>query len=90
MAKKKRKRKVKTALKKPTSTTRKKIKRAVKIPAGWVVKETDKDLKGLDNLYDQSCERCGRKGAGSAIKKMCAECIVSSNNCHFKLKKGLE
>ena len=75
MAKKKRKRKV---------------KKTVKIPAGWVVKETDKDLKNLDNLYDQSCERCGRKGAGSAIKKMCAECIVSSNNCHFKLKKGLE
>jgi len=84
MAAKKRKRKVKTPPKGPKNVTKRQIKKAIK-----VVKETDKDLKTLDNLYDQSCERCGRKGAGSAIKKMCAQCIVSSNNCHFKLKKGL-
>jgi len=69
---------------------KRKIKRTVKIPTDWVVKETDKNLKGLDNLYEFSCERCGRKGAGSAIRGMCARCISVKNNPEFKLKKGLE
>lgn len=69
---------------------KRKLKKKFKGSKNWQVKETDKDLKNLDNLYAESCERCGRKGAGTPIKKMCAECIVSHNHCHFKLKKGLE
>ena len=77
MAKKKRKRKV---------------KKTVKIPAGWVVKETEKDLKHLDNLYEKSCERCGVAYAGrhKPMSRKCVKCISVKDSPEFELKKGLE
>ncbi len=53
------------------------------------VTETDKDLKNIDNLVEDACELCGRRSAGMKLGKMCYECIISKDKCHFKRKKGL-
>ena len=49
--------------------------------------ETDKDLKGIENLYHKSCELCHTRGSGKhPMTKVCVDCIRGNGSPNFRLK----